>query len=76
MDCPLRKKTKQTAETETENTGIVPSAASSDDRVGRVVTVVVSDRKRSSKKTAKKTSASKTRSKKTEKPALETADNE
>ena len=76
MDCPLRKKRKQTAETETENTGIVPSAASSDDRVGRVVTVVVSDRKRSSKKTAKKTSASKTRSKKTEKPALETADNE
>ncbi len=74
MDCPLRKKRKQTG-TETEKTSPAPAGASGDDRVGRVVTVVVSDRKKTARKTAKKASPkSKASSGRSEKPVLESTD--
>ena len=74
MDCPLRKKRKQTG-AETEKTSPAPAGASGDDRVGRVVTVVVSERKKTARKTAKKASPkSKASSGRSEKPVLESTE--
>ncbi len=74
MDCPLRKKRKQTG-AETEKTSPAPAGASGDDRVGRVVTVVVSERKKTARKTGKKASPkSKASSGRSEKPVLESTE--
>ncbi|AGI48109.1 Topoisomerase IA [Thermoplasmatales archaeon BRNA1] len=73
LDCPSRKKHASASKT-----GTGTASPSADNRIGKVFTVVVADRKKSSKKSSSGTAKKKTvkGSKKSESPLLENSDDE